>query len=125
VPADELLERHRAALADFTAATEHLAPVLREIAVATIQDVFPTARRLEVLGEMNEDWAWTLRIQRVLDAGGGVLFDVGVGADSGVEDLVHEVGVDYLDLLLDVTGEDYFGTHAIVDQSLQTLSGGV
>jgi hypothetical protein len=78
-----------------------------------VRDVLPTAHRLEVLGEMNEDWAWTLRIQRVLDAGDRVLFDVAVGADADVEDHLHEVGVDYLDLLLDITGEDYFGTKVI------------
>jgi hypothetical protein len=113
VPPAELIERHRAALANFSAVVDQLVPVLEEIALATVRDLFPTAHRLEVLGEMNEDWAWTLRIQRVLDADGAVLFDVAVGADADLEDHVHEVGVDYLDLLLEVTGEDYFGTHEI------------
>ena len=113
MPADELIERHRGALAAFSAAVDRLVPVLEEIALAAVRDVLPTAHRLEVLGEMNEDWAWTLRIQRVVDADDRVLLDVAVGADADVEDHLHEVGVDYLDLLLDITGEDYFGTKVI------------
>lgn len=99
MPADELIERHRGALAAFSAAVDRLVPVLEEMALAAVRDALPTAHRLEVLGEMTEDWAWTLRIQRVFDA--------------DLEDHLHEVGVDYLDLLLDVTGEDYFGTTVI------------
>jgi hypothetical protein len=113
VPADDLIERHRDALAAFSGAVDRLVPVLEEIAFAAVRDVLPTAHRLEVLGEMTEDWAWTLRIQRVFDADDSVLFDVAVGADTELEDHLHEVGVDYLDLLLDLTGEDYYGTHEI------------
>lgn len=113
VPAGELIERHRDALANFSAAIERLAPLLEEITIATVRDALPTAHRLEVLGEMNEDWAWTLRIQRVLDAAGTVLFDIDTGAEADVEDHIHEVGVDYLDLLLEITGEDYFGRQEI------------
>jgi hypothetical protein len=113
VPADELIERHRATLAEFSAAVDRLVSSLRAIALATVRDALPSAERLEVLGEMNEDWAWTLRIQRVLDSGGNVLFDMGAGANPEVEDLIHEVGIDYLDLLLEITGEDYFGTNVI------------
>lgn len=113
MPADELVDRHRDALAGFSAAVDRLVPMLRAIAVATVQDALPLAERLEVLGEMNEDWAWTLRIQRVLDAAGAVLFDVAIAADADVEELIYEVGVEYLDLLLEITGEDYFGRHEI------------
>jgi hypothetical protein len=113
VPADELIGRHRIALAAFSAAVDRLVPVLEEIALAAVRDVLPTAHRLEVLGEMNEDWAWTLRIERVVDADDRVLFDVAAGADVDLDDHMHEVGVDYLDPLLDVTGEDYFGTNVI------------
>lgn len=114
IPADELIERHRAAVAGFTAAVGRLRPVLEAIAVAAVQDVVPAAARLEVLGEMNEDWAWTLRIQRVLDVDGAVLFDSAIGGAAGLEDHLHEVGIDYLDLLLQISGEDYLGRHEIV-----------
>lgn len=113
VPSEELIDRHREARAAFSAAVERLVSVLEEIAVAAVRDALPTAERLEVVGEMNEDWAWTLRIQRVLDATGAVIFDIQEGADAHVEDHIHEVGVDYLDLLLEVSGEDYLGTQEI------------
>lgn len=113
MPAQDLIARHRDALAGFTAVVDRLVPVLEAIAVATVRDALPTAARLEVLGEMNEDWAWTLRIQRVLDEDRTVLFNLATGADAVLEDLIHEVGVDYLDLLLEITGEDYFGRHEI------------
>jgi hypothetical protein len=41
------------------------------MALATIADVLPSAELLETRGEMNEDWLFTLRIQRVLDSKGG------------------------------------------------------
>lgn len=113
MPADELIERHRAAVAGFTSAVGRLRPVLEAIAVAAVRDVVPTAARLEVLGEMNEDWAWTLRIQRVLDVDGAVLFDGAVGGAAELEDHLHEVGFDYLDLLLQISGEEYLGRHEI------------
>lgn len=114
MPSDELIDRCRQARLQLSAAVEQLVPVLEEIAIATVRDVLPDAHRLEVLGEMNEDWARTLRIQRVLDVDGRVLFDHLVsGADDDLEDLIHEVGIEYLDLLLEVTGEDDFGTKEI------------
>lgn len=109
MPPDELIDRHSRSRDEFSAAVERLVPVLEEIAIATVRDALPTAQRLEVLGEMNDDWAWTLRIQRVLDVDGTVLFDVAAGADDDLADLIHDVGIEYLDLLLEITGEDYFG----------------
>lgn len=62
----------------------------------------------------NEDWIPVLRIQRVLDDDGRVLFDVGFGHDDrAVEDMIDEVGSEYLDLLLDLTGDDYMGAKSI------------
>jgi hypothetical protein len=66
-----------------------------------------------VLGAMNEDWASVLRIRRVLDASSGVLFDVTVGADPEVEEVIDEVNVEYLDVLLDLTGDRYMGEHLL------------
>ena len=48
--------------------------------------------------------------RRVLDESGTVLFDVAFGHDDErVEALIDEVGVEYLDLPLDLTGDDYMG----------------
>jgi hypothetical protein len=97
-----------------TAAVAELVPLLVEMALATVAEVLPGAEMLETEGEMNEDWAFTLRIRRVLDADGDVLYDIGVGHDDPeVEVTIDEVGVDYLDVLLDLTGEKYLGRKTI------------
>lgn len=105
---DAANERHTAAVADFV-------PLLVEMALATVAEVLPGASVLETEGEMNEDWVFTLRIQRVLDAGGEVLYDVSAGhEDPEVETTIDEVGVDYLDLLLELTGDEYLGRKTLV-----------
>lgn len=104
---DAANERHTAAVADFV-------PLLVEMAIATVADVLPGADRLETEGEMNEDWVFTLRVQRVLDAAAEVLYDVSAGHEvPEVETTIDEVGVDYLDLLLDLTGDEYLGRQTI------------
>jgi hypothetical protein len=80
---------------------------------AMLQSVLPAATSAVVFGAMNEDGALVLRIRRVLDADGGVLFDVTVGADRAIEDVIDEVDVEYLDVLLDVTGDRYLGQHVL------------
>lgn len=62
---------------------------------------------------MNEDLAWTLRVQRVLDPAGAVLFDVALDADVDTLDLMDDVGVEYLDVLLDLTGHAVLGRHEL------------
>lgn len=109
-----MIEAFEAAQQRHADAVAELVPLLVEVALATVAKVLPGADTLETEGEMNEDWAFTLRIQRVLDADGDVLYDVGVGHDDPeVETTIDEVGVDYLDLLLDVTGEDYLGRKTV------------
>ena len=104
---DAAQERHSAAVAG-------LVPLLIEMALASVADVLPGATVLETEGEMNEDWLFTLRIQRVLDADGGVLYDIGVGHDDpDVENRIDEVGFEYLDLLLDLTGDAYLGRKTV------------
>lgn len=44
---------------------------------------------------------------------GRVLYDAAVVADDDVEDMVGEVGIEYLDVLLDLTGDDFMGTKSI------------
>ncbi|MBK9177967.1 MAG: hypothetical protein IPM45_00105 [Acidimicrobiales bacterium] len=103
---DAASERHSVAVAD-------LVPLLVEMALAIVADVLPGADALETEGEMNEDWIFTLRIQRVLDADGGVLHDIDAGHDDPeVEHRIDEVGVEYLDLLLDLS-DDHLGRKII------------
>ncbi len=104
---DAAQQRHAAAVAD-------LVPLLIEMALSTVAEALPGTTVLETEGEMNEDWLFTLRIQRVFDADGGVLYDIGVGHDdSEVETRIDEVGFEYLDLLLDLTGDDYLGRKTV------------
>lgn len=110
MPEPSLTTAFDAAQQRHTEAVAELAPLLVEMALATVAEALPGADTLETEGEMNEDWAFTLRIQRVLDAAGDVLYDVGVGHDDPeVETTIDEVSLDYLDLLLDITGEEYLG----------------
>jgi hypothetical protein len=77
--------------------------------------VLPGASTIDALGELNEDWIPTLRIRRVLDADGRVLFDVDTGhPDRAVEDAVDLVDVEYLDVLIDLTGDECMG-HVVID----------
>ena len=71
--------------------------------------MIPKASIAEVEGWINEDWLRVLQVRRILDADGVVLFDVAQGADRVVEDAVDDVDTDYLDLLLDLTGDTYMG----------------
>ncbi len=104
---DSASERHSVAVAD-------LVPPLVEMALATVAEVLPGAEVLETEGEMNEDRLFTLRIQRVLGANGEVLYDIGAGRDGPeVEIWIDLVGVEYLDLLLDLTGDDYLGRKTV------------
>lgn len=114
MPEPSLTAAFDAAYQRHTEAVAELDPLLVEMALATVAEVLPGADILETEGEMNEDWAFTLRIQRVLDADGGVLYDASAGhEDPEVETTIDEVGFDYLDLLLDITGEEYLGRRTI------------
>jgi hypothetical protein len=99
-----------AALVRYHEAVGALVPLLRGMAVAELVRVFPGASQLVTFGEVNEDAVPILRIQRVLDADGDVLFDAeSAEATPDVEDQVDRIGYEYLDRLLEVTGDDYYG----------------
>jgi hypothetical protein len=90
------------------------APLAEQLAGATVADVLPEAQIIEVRGEINEDWLRILRIRRVFSGRGDVLFDVAEGDDDRrIEDTIDQVNADYLDLLLDLTGDLYMGDHTL------------
>lgn len=86
-----------------------LADLTEHVAWARLRAVLPTASIAEVEGSFNEDWLRVLRVRRILDAEGVMLFDAALGADRAIEDVVDEVDTEYLDLLLDLTGDTYMG----------------
>ena len=89
-------------------------PTLIAGALAEVADVLPGAVSLEVLGETNEDGLEILRIQRVRNAQGEVLYDIETGhPDGAIEDRIDHVGSEYLDQLLDITYGTYFGTNVL------------
>ena len=109
------LERAREAHAN---AVEALVPALIAGALAEVAEVLPGAASLEVLGETNEDGLDILRIQRVRNAQGDVLYDIETGhPDRAVEDRIDHVGSEYLDQLLDITYGEFFGEHVLLGEA--------
>lgn len=114
MPDPQLVAEYERARARYRSSVEQLVPLLERVALESMRDLLPDAHRLDVEGRINEDWIPTLRVQRVLDERGAILFDVAFGHDDErVEALIDEVGVEYLDLLLDLTGDDYMGSKAV------------
>jgi hypothetical protein len=102
------------ALEQYELATRALVPLVEQMAIETVADVLPGAVTIEVHGEYNEDWLPILRIQRVTDADGVALFDSRIGhGNREVEDTIDTVNTEYLDLLLDLTSDDYMGAGII------------
>lgn len=102
-----------AALARYTADAERLAELTERLAMAEVRSVLSDAAIVEVHGWMNEDWLKVLRIRTVRSSSGEVLFDVEVGAEPETEDVLHEIGTELLDLLVDLTGDDFMGTQEL------------
>jgi hypothetical protein len=110
MPAQELVVAYERARGRHATATRELTDLLVRMALATLADALPGATTIEAVGEYNEDWIPMLRIRRVLGRNGAVLFDVEVGhVDRGVEDAVDRVNTEYLDTLVDLTGDEYMG----------------
>ena len=107
---DVVRARYREALDHHRAAVDALVPLAIEMAFTTLREALPTAHAIETRSEFTEDWLRTLRIERVLDETGTAIFDIDDGhPDPVVEEAIALVGVDYLDLLLDLTGDQYTG----------------
>jgi hypothetical protein len=114
VPSPELIDPSRLARAAYERSVIELIPLLTDMAVESVAEVLPGASELSVRGEMNEDCLRLLRIQRVLDSAGQVLYDAEVGHDDeSVEQVIDEVNVEYLDLLLDLTGDEFMGSQTL------------
>jgi hypothetical protein len=110
----ELEAEFSRALDEWQSLGRTLADLTERLAIETLVDVLPRASVVEVRGEFNEDWLRTLRVRRVLAADGEVLFDAEVGHDDRqVEAAIDDVNTEYLDLLLDLTGDVYMRASAI------------
>lgn len=114
MPSQSLIEAFDAAQRRHAEAVADLVPLLVAMVLTSVAEILPAATVLETEGEMNEDWLFTVRIQRVFGASGEVLYDVEMGNDDPeVETRIDDVGFEYLDLLLDLTGDDYLGRKAV------------
>lgn len=102
-----------AALARYTADAERLAELAERLAMAEVRALLPDAAVGVVHGWMNEDWLKVLRIQRVRSVTEEILFDVETGAEAEIEDALHEIGTELLDLIVDLTGDTYMGTQEL------------
>ena len=110
MPEPDLVAAFDVAHDRYVESVDHLVPLLIRMAVGRVQDALPTTHVLQAEGELTEDWIKTLRIRRVLDRSSAVLFDVTVGHDDQqVEDAIDEVNAEYLDFLMDLTGDTYMG----------------
>lgn len=114
MPTPEMESAYRTARERYEVAAEELRIQLVTIALVSLSEVLPGAASIDVVGEFDEDWIPTLRIQRVRSTDGQVLFDVDSGhPDPVVEDTVDVVDIEYLDRLIDLTGERYMGAKTI------------
>lgn len=114
MPNQQLVESFQFLRARHEAARRDLVSLLERMSIETLADVLPGARMVEAYGELNEDWLPTLRVRRVLDAVGQVLYDVDGGrADHAVESAIDTVNAEYLDVLVDLTGDEYMGAVTI------------
>jgi len=103
--------------ADHAKSVDRLVPALIAGALDEVAEVLPGSASLEVLGETNEDGLDILRIERVRNAQGDVLYDIETGhPDRAVEDRIDHVGSEYLDQLLDITYGEFFGEHVLVGE---------
>lgn len=114
MPDPALVDTFRNARQEYERARRALVPLAERMAIESVADVLPGAETLEVHGEYNEDSIPVLRIQRVVDASGETLFAATEGDDEpSVEDTVDTVDTEYLDLLIDLTGDEYLGNRSI------------
>lgn len=114
MPDADLMAEFRQKHDEWDTLGQTLAAMAERLALETIVDVLPNAASVELFGEFNEDWLRILRIRHVRSSTGDVLFDVAEGhEDPRVEAAVDEANYEYLDLLLDLTGDLHMGRSCI------------
>ncbi len=124
MPDAALAAQFRRSRADYEQAGLVLAPLTARMALETVADVLPATSALQVRGEYNEDSLPILRIERVLNQAGGVLYDAAEGhSDPRVEEIIDQVNTEYLDLLLDLAGDAYLGSATIDRADLEPVPG--
>lgn len=114
MPDADLMAEFRQKCDEWNALGQTLAAMAERLAIETMVDAMPSAATVELFGEFNEDWLRILRIRQVRSSTGELLFDVAEGHDDPrVEAAVDEVNYEYLDLLLDLTGDLHMGRSSI------------
>lgn len=114
MPTPEMVSEYRAARERHDTAAVDLQDQLVRMALLTLADVLPGTASIDAVGSYDEDLIPTLRIQRVRSVEGEVLFDVDRGHPTrAVEDAVDRVDIEYLDVLIDLTGDRYIGAVTI------------
>ena len=110
----ELKAEFSRVLDDWQVLARSLAELSERLTIETLTDLLPGVSVVEVHGKLNEDWLRILRVRRVLAADGAVVFDAEEGHEEArVEEAIDEVNSEYLDLLLDLTGDTFMGSSAI------------
>lgn len=77
MPSPVLTAEFKAMRSEHASASAALVPLALRMALDSVAEVLPGASALDVFGRVNEDWIPVLRIQRVLDEQGDVLFETG------------------------------------------------
>ncbi|MDZ7680021.1 MAG: hypothetical protein U5K29_15885 [Acidimicrobiales bacterium] len=109
-----LRSRYHTLLDQHSRLGRELAEMLPAVIIDLLREVLPGSSAVEVHGQINEDWLTVLRVERVLDAAGGVLFDVATGhPDRAVEDLIDRLDTEFLDHLVYLAPDAYLGRHTL------------
>lgn len=93
-------------------ARNEYALTLERMAAEAILELFEKADSVVLQGEDSYDSGPILRIQRILDNAENVLWDV-EDPDEDFEDQLSEIEHEFLDALIDITGDDWYGENSL------------
>lgn len=99
------------AKSNYSEAARRLAEMLEVVALGAVKHLFPAAHMITVKGSHGEEGEPRLRLQVILDADANVLWSGDNPADDAVEDAISAIDMEYLDWLIDITGDEWFGQH--------------